>query len=186
MSKGRLTSADRAKPPRHPVGNSDMSARCDRVAEPCHGVPLVDCLSNLARHSARLLFFAHQPRARVECEVGQLQHWLFGLIRRAARARAQGYLVRIIAADGNVLSTNATYAPLPLAPDSLAIAHSGLPQFQTVSVDGKAYRLYTTPVQNNGHVVGALQVAEVAPAIETSLRELTFALALIRRPRPGL
>src|SRR5262245_17342231 len=45
--------------------------------------------------------------------------------------RAQGYLVRIIAADGTVLNTNATYAPLPVAPDSVAMMRSGLPQFQT-------------------------------------------------------
>src|SRR5262249_223458 len=93
--------------------------------------------------------------------------------------RAQGYLVRIIDADGNVLNTNATYAPLPVAPDCVANARSGLPQFQTVSVDGEAYRLYTIPVQENGQLVGALQLAEVSRAVEATLRELTFALALV-------
>src|SRR6476619_2183845 len=46
--------------------------------------------------------------------------------------RAQGYLIRILDADGKVLSTNSTYAPLPVAPDSLAVARGGLPQFQTI------------------------------------------------------
>src|SRR5262249_44711747 len=72
--------------------------------------------------------------------------------------------------------TNATYAPLPVAPESVAKARSGLPQFQTVSVDGEAYRLYTIPVQENGQLVGALQLAEVSRAVEATLRELTCAL----------
>jgi heavy metal sensor kinase len=93
--------------------------------------------------------------------------------------RAQGYLVRIIAADGTVLNTNATYAPLPVAPDSVAMMRSGRPQFQTVFVEGEAYRLYTTPIQENGQVVGALQVAEISRAVEATLRDLRFALALV-------
>src|SRR6266545_4635883 len=32
--------------------------------------------------------------------------------------RAQGYLVRVLDADGKILNTNSTYAPLPVAPDS--------------------------------------------------------------------
>jgi heavy metal sensor kinase len=93
--------------------------------------------------------------------------------------RAQGYLVRVVDADGKILNTNSTYAPLPVTPDSLAMARSGLPQFQTVSLDGETYRLYTTPVQDNGQAVGALQVAEILGAVEATLRELVLVLAVI-------
>src|SRR5262245_17712919 len=39
--------------------------------------------------------------------------------------RAQGYLVRVVDADGNILSTNTTYAPLPVALDSVVMGRSG-------------------------------------------------------------
>ena len=93
--------------------------------------------------------------------------------------RAQGYLVRVVDADGKVLNTNSTYAPLPVSPDSLAMARSGLSQFQTVSVNSEIYRLYTTPVQEKRQAVGALQVAKVLGAVEATLRELVLALAVI-------
>jgi heavy metal sensor kinase len=93
--------------------------------------------------------------------------------------RAQGYLIRILDADGKILSTNSTYVPLPVAPDALAVAHSGRPQFQTISVDDEAYRLYTMPVQDNQQVVGALQVAQVSGTVEATLHKLTFALVVI-------
>src|SRR5262245_45814926 len=48
--------------------------------------------------------------------------------------RAQGYLIRILDADGKILNTNVTYAPVPVAPDALVMARSGQPQFQTISV----------------------------------------------------
>ena len=93
--------------------------------------------------------------------------------------RAQGYLIRVLDADGRILNTNATYAPLPVAPDVVATARQGLAQFQTVSVDGVAYRLLTAPVQNNGQAVGAMQVAQVLGAVDSALSELTLALAVI-------
>jgi len=93
--------------------------------------------------------------------------------------RAQGYLIRILDADGKILSTNATYAPLPVTPDALAVARSGLPQFQTISIDNETYRLYTMPVQDNQQVVGALQVAQVSGTVEATLRKLTFAVVVI-------
>jgi len=93
--------------------------------------------------------------------------------------RAQGYLIRVLDADGKILNTNSTYAPLPVAPDSVATARHGLSQFQTVSVDGVDYRLHTAPVQNNGQAVGALQVAQVLGAVEATLSELTLVLAVI-------
>jgi heavy metal sensor kinase len=93
--------------------------------------------------------------------------------------RAQGYLIRILDVDGKVLNTNPTYAPLPVVPESIAMARRGLPQVQTVSVDGEAYRLYTAPVENDGQPAGALQIAEVLGAVAVTLRELMFALAVI-------
>ena len=93
--------------------------------------------------------------------------------------RAQGYFIRILDADGTILSSNATYAPLPVTRDALAVAHSGRPQFQTISVDNEAYRLYTMPVQDNQKVVGALQAAHVSGTVEATLRKLTFALVVI-------
>ena len=93
--------------------------------------------------------------------------------------RAQGYFIRILDADGTILSSNATYAPLPVTRDALAVAHSGRPQFQTISVDNEAYRLYTMPVKDNQQVVGALQAAHVSGTVEATLRKLTFALVVI-------
>src|SRR5262245_18612260 len=93
--------------------------------------------------------------------------------------RAQGYLVRVLDADGKVLSTNSNYASLPVAPDTVALVRRGLAQFQTISVNGAAYRFHTLPVQSNGHTVGALQIAEGLDEVEAALRGLTFALAVI-------
>jgi heavy metal sensor kinase len=93
--------------------------------------------------------------------------------------RAQGYLIRILDADGKILSTNSTYAPLPVAPDALAVARSGRPQFQTIAFDNETYRLYTMPVQDNQQIVGALQVAEVSGTVEATLYKLMFALVVI-------
>jgi heavy metal sensor kinase len=97
--------------------------------------------------------------------------------RNAVRAR--GYLVRILDTYGKVLSTNSTYAPLPVSPYAVATARRGLSQFETVSVKGEAYRIYTTSVQDNGRVVGALQIAEALGEIEATLRQLVLMLAII-------
>lgn len=93
--------------------------------------------------------------------------------------RARGYLIRILDTDGKVLNTNSTYAPLPIAPDALAMARRGLSQFETVFVNGEEYRLHTTPVQDNGRVVGALQIAEALGEVEATLRQLVLVLAVI-------
>lgn len=93
--------------------------------------------------------------------------------------RAQGYLVRILDVDGTILNTNATYAPLPVAPDVVALAQSGLSQFQTVSVNEAAYRIHTIPVQSNRRVVGALQIAAGLSEVDATLRQLMLALAVI-------
>jgi methyl-accepting chemotaxis protein len=93
--------------------------------------------------------------------------------------RAQGYLVRVLAADGKVLNTNSTYAPLPVTPDFAMMARNGASQLQTVSVNGETYRLYTTSVQDNRQAGGALQIAEGLGAVESTLCELGFALAAI-------
>ena len=93
-------------------------------------------------------------------------------------ARARGDLVRLLNADGTILNTNPTYAPLPIAPDSFAVAQRGAAQFETVSLNGENYRLYTTPVQDHGKTIGALQMAERLGEIHRALRELAFTLAL--------
>ena len=93
--------------------------------------------------------------------------------------RAQGYLVRILDTDGKILNTNPIYAPLPITPDALAMARHGLSHFETSSVNGEAYRLYTAPVQDNGHVVGVLQIGEALGKIEATLRQLMLVLAVI-------
>jgi heavy metal sensor kinase len=93
--------------------------------------------------------------------------------------RAQGYLVRVFDVSGTVVNTNATYAPVPITPQSLAIARRGLSQYETITVGGEAYRLYTTSVQSNGQAVGALQIAQVLGAVRSTLRALTLALAVI-------
>lgn len=93
--------------------------------------------------------------------------------------RVRGYLVRLLDADGKVINTNSRYAPLPIAPDVLEMARRGLSQFQTLSVNGDGYRLYTTPVQDSGRTVGALQVGKVLGEVEGTLRQLEVVLAII-------
>jgi heavy metal sensor kinase len=97
--------------------------------------------------------------------------------RKAVRAR--GYFVRILDTDGKVLYTNSTYTPLPITPNALAMARRGLSQFETIFINGEAYRLHTTPVQDSGRVVGALQIAEALGEIEATLRQLVLVLAVI-------
>lgn len=92
--------------------------------------------------------------------------------------RAQGYLVRVFDSAGKALS-NPTNAPLPVALASAVLLQSGLPQRETVSTNGAAYRLYTTPIRYKGQIVGALQLGEGLDEVDSTLHTLTLALAVI-------
>jgi heavy metal sensor kinase len=87
--------------------------------------------------------------------------------------RARGYAVRLLDSRGSVINPSSGDTALPFS------AQNGATNFQTVSLNGEPYRVYASPIQDNGQLLGTLQIAQSLESVETALRQLVLALALI-------
>lgn len=99
--------------------------------------------------------------------------------------RARGYLVQILDRTGGLRASNAASAALPSSADALNSVRSGTATWQTLTLNGESYRLYTAPIQDNEQLLGALQIAQSLVTVDTTLQALLFVLALIVPLTPG-
>jgi heavy metal sensor kinase len=97
-----------------------------------------------------------------------------------ASLKERGLTVRVLDPSGGILHAFGPYRMLPVEDSTMAAALAGQPSFSTL-VDPKAtgsVRVYTVPVQENGRMIGVVQVAQTLNGIQDSLRRLLSALLL--------
>lgn len=93
--------------------------------------------------------------------------------------RVQGYLVRVLDRAGNIVSTNAPNAAIQFSDLGSSTTPARAAPFQTVSIRGESYQLYSTVIEDNGEPLGVLQIGQSLQGVGAALQELVLALALI-------
>ncbi len=96
-----------------------------------------------------------------------------------AGVRDRGYLVRLLDANGGVTDTTARFADLPITPNDLSTARQGQTAFETLTVNGHAFRVLTHPISENRVFYGAIQVAQSLDSVTGTLQRLLLLLAVI-------
>jgi len=122
---------------------------------------------------------ASQAAAAVEVENGRLDipnSFIEG--PENTDLRAQGFTLRLLAADGSVLRALGPDRSLAVVAEDLAAAHRQQPTFTTVHVLGGSapVRVYTVPIVDNNQVVGIVQVAQSLAGEQEALRRLLVTL----------
>lgn len=97
----------------------------------------------------------------------------------ALGVRERGYLVRLLDARGGIVDTTASFAALPVPLSALDMARRGEPSFANLTASGHFFRLYTTPIVENGTFYGALQLAQSLDSVMSARRQLLLLLAAI-------
>lgn len=93
--------------------------------------------------------------------------------------RMQGYLVRVLDRTSKVISTNAANSAVPFSNSILDGTPPQSASYQTISLQGEPYRLYSAPIEDNGQLLGTLQIGQNLQAVTSARQELIVALALI-------
>jgi len=96
-----------------------------------------------------------------------------------AGVRDRGYLVRLLDANGAVTDTTMRFAALPITSNELTAARNGQTAFETLTVNGQAYRVLTHPIIENSVFYGVIQVAQSLDAVTSTLQRLVLLLAII-------
>lgn len=91
----------------------------------------------------------------------------------------QGLTIRVLNGDGTVRQAVGTYRSLPVDSGSLSAATTGTPVYSTLPISGSAaVRVYTLPIQEDGRLVGLVQVIQSLAPVEETLRQLLTALLI--------
>jgi heavy metal sensor kinase len=129
---------------------------------------------------ATLRLNAEQLAGAINIEQGQVNFQSSESdVTDAANLRDQGYLVRLLDANGGVADTNARFAALPVAPSALDAARRGQLSLDTFAANGHSFRVYTRPIVEGGQFYGALQIAQSLDPVASMLRQLLWLLAAI-------
>jgi heavy metal sensor kinase len=91
-----------------------------------------------------------------------------------ADLRASGITVRILSLKGDVVQGFGPYQSLPVDSSNLGQTLQGASEFSTVlpPTDTNEVRLYTTPIMDNDHPVGGVQVIQSLASVTQALNNL--------------
>lgn len=124
---------------------------------------------------------ASQAIAAIEVEDGRLE-LPDGFIEgpQFADLTAQGFTYRLLDPDGQLLWTFGSNRSLPLEPDSFAAASQQRPSIVTIrdTVTEDKVRVHTTPMVNNGQVIGVVQVVQSLAGVQDTLNRLVAAMLI--------
>lgn len=96
-----------------------------------------------------------------------------------AQLREQGLTIRVLSPVGVIRQAIGTYRDLPIDQASLRTAMAGTPVYSTVPITGTSQaRVYTLPVQEQGSLVGLIQVIQSLESVEETLRQLLTAFLI--------
>jgi len=122
---------------------------------------------------------AHQLISGFNIENGQLDPNTESNPGDLEAMRNSGYIVRVLDQNAKVLATNAANSNVQSANSASGSVLPNSDTFETVSSKGELYRLYTASIQDNGQVLGALQIGQSLEGVGSTLQQLLLALALI-------
>ena len=87
-------------------------------------------------------------------------------------------LVRLLAADGRLVSSSSVLDQLPAGPVLVEMRQSSRERLSTVRAGAEPLRISSVPVRMGGQFVGALQIARSLVPVERTLRHVARLLAL--------
>lgn len=97
----------------------------------------------------------------------------------ASALRDRGLTIRILFPDGSHAQAFGQFRDVPVPPKDLAAAQSGFSFFTTMAADqGSTVRFYTTPILENGRLIGIVQVAQSLDNRQATLNRLLTALLI--------
>jgi heavy metal sensor kinase len=122
---------------------------------------------------------AEQAIAAIDQENGQLNLQHSGGEDDGATPSEHNLLVRIVDLDGRVVDSSGPFRDLLVPATALAAARQGQSYFVTVSTrsDPTPVRLYSVPYQENGRMLGVIQVGQSLESVQDTLRQLLLILA---------
>ncbi len=135
-------------------------------------------LSNSIDDSLRLS--ASQAIAAVNIENGQI-NFSDSLPESSTTVDLQerGLTIRILSIDGKVLQSVGPYRDLPVDRASVQKAISSVSSLNTISSpDADPVRIYTTPILDNQHLLGVIQVMQSLGTLTETLDRLLLALLI--------
>ena len=91
----------------------------------------------------------------------------------------RGLTIRILSTDGKVLQSVGPYRDLPVDKASVEKAANRVSSMSTISsLDADPVRIYTTPILDNQHLLGVIQVMESLGTLTETLDRLLLALLI--------
>jgi heavy metal sensor kinase len=95
-----------------------------------------------------------------------------------AGLREHGLTIRVLSTTGQIIQAVGPYRALPVVATSIDNALQRQPSFATVIEPAKpeSIRFYTAPIDENGQIIGIVQVAQTATDMQETLNRLLAAL----------